>query len=103
MLNSEKIVESLSLADSTLSEQVIDGINVAIKALEKIENIDEKYSQKLTELKNTYYEIQELSRDISENKEEIYFNDEERDEIEERLDTIFSLKRKYGNSISEIL
>ena len=103
MLNSEKLVENLSLADNTLSEQVIDGISTAIKAFEKIELINEKYSEKLTQLKNTYYEIQELSRDISQEKEDIYFDDEERDQIEERLDTIFSLKRKYGNSISEIL
>lgn len=103
MLYSEKIVENLTIADETLSEQVIDGINTSIKALEKIENIDEKYSQKLTELKNAYYEIQEISRDISSNKEEIYFDDEERNEVEERLDEIFSLKRKYGNNIEEIL
>lgn len=103
MLNSEKLVENLSLADNTLSEQVIDGISTAIKAFEKIELINEKYSEKLTQLKNTYYEIQELSRDISQEKEDIYFDDEERNQVEERLDTIFSLKRKYGNSISEIL
>ena len=103
MLNSEKIVENLGIADSTLSEQVIDGINTAIRALEKIENIDEKYSQKLTELKNTYYEIQELSRDICEDKQEVYFDDEERNQVEERLDIIHSLKRKYGNSITEVL
>ena len=103
MLNSEKIVENLSIADTTLSEQVIDGINTAIRALEKIENIDEKYSQKLTELKNSYYEIQELSRDICEDKQEVYFDDEEIDKVEERLDIIHSLKRKYGNSITEII
>ena len=33
----------------------------------------------------------------------MFFDEEERNQIEERLDTIFSLKRKYGNSISEIL
>lgn len=103
MLNSEKIVENLEIADNTLSEQAIDGINSAIRALEKIENIDSTYNQKLSELKNIYYDIQELTRDISQMKEDIFFNEEERNEIEERLDTIFSLKRKYGNSIEEIL
>lgn len=103
MLNSEKIVENLEIADNTLSEQAIDGINSAIRALEKIENIDNTYNQKLSELKNIYYDIQELTRDISQMKEDIFFNEEERNEIEERLDTIFSLKRKYGNSIEEIL
>ena len=36
-------------------------------------------------------------------KEEINFDEEERAIIEQRLDVIFSLKRKYGNSIQEIL
>lgn len=101
--NSEKIAENLKISDISLSEQAIDGINEAIRALEKIENIDEKYSKKLSELKCAYYEIQEISRDINDMKEDVYFNEEERNEIETRLDTIFSLKRKYGNSIEEIL
>ena len=103
ILNSEKIVENLEIADNTLTEQVIEGINTSIRALEKIEGIDENYSKKLSELKNVYYDIQELSRDISEAKEDVYFDEQERNEMEERLDLIFALKRKYGNSIEEIL
>ncbi len=103
ILNSEKITESLKIADEALSIQTIDSINISIKALEKIENIDNIYSEKLSQIKSIYYDIQELSRDISNLNEEIYFNDEERNEIEARLDLIFSLKRKYGNTIEEII
>ncbi len=103
ILNSEKIAENLDISDNALSNGAIDGINEAIKALEKIETIDEKYSQKLSELKSSYYEIQEISRDINSMKEDVYFDEEERNEIETRLDLIFSLKRKYGNSVEEIL
>ena len=103
MLNSEKITENLKLADEALSEQTIDSINVAIKALEKIENIDNIYANKLSELKNVYYDIQELSRDITNLNNDIFFDEEERNEIENRLDIIYSLKRKYGNSIQEII
>ena len=103
ILNSEKITENLKIADEALSMQSIDSINTAIKALEKIENIDNIYSNKLSELKSIYYDIQELSRDISGLNEDIYFDEEERNEIETRLDSIFSLKRKYGNTIEEIV
>ena len=103
IINSEKIIENIEIADNSLSNEAVDNINSAIRALEKIESIDEIYSEKLTELKNIYYDIQEISRDISSMKEDVYFDEEERNEIEERLDTIFSLKRKYGNSIKEIL
>lgn len=103
ILNSEKITENLKISDEALSIQTIDSINIAIKALEKIENIDNIYSEKLSQIKSIYYDIQELARDISSLNEEIYFDDEQRNEIETRLDLIFSLKRKYGNSIEEIL
>lgn len=76
---------------------------MAIRALEKLENIDEKYEKVSSNLKGIYYELQEISRDISGYKEEIYFDEEERNYIEQRLDIIHSLKRKYGNTIDEIL
>ena len=102
-LNSEKIVENLAEADSVLSENTIDSLSMAIRALEKIEGIDKKYEKVSNSLKSAYYELQELARDISAYKEDVYFDEEERNNIEERLDTIYSLKRKYGNSIQEIL
>ena len=78
-------------------------ISTAIRALEKIEDIDKKYEETATSLKNIYYEIQEISRDISEYNEDTEFNEQEREEIEKRLDIIYDLKRKYGNNIKEIL
>ena len=102
-LNSEKIAENLNEADSLLSENTIDSLSMAIRALEKIEGIDKKYEKASNSLKSSYYELQELARDINEYKEDVYFDEEERNNVEERLDTIYSLKRKYGNSIQEIL
>ena len=102
-LNSEKISENLIEADTLLSENTIDSLSMVIRALEKIENIDKKYEKASTNLKNSYYELQELARDISNYKEDIYFDEEERNYVEERLDLIYSLKRKYGNNISEIV
>ena len=103
MLNSEKIANSLNEADNAIGENAIDLISNTIRALEKIESFDEKYRETNTNLKNIYYELQELSRDISDYKEQTYFEESEREEVETRLDIIFSLKRKYGNSIEEIL
>ena len=103
ILNSEKINESLSIADLEVSEHTMDALNSAIRALEKIEDLDEKHSKVLNALKSSYYDLQEIARDISDCRENVYFDEEERRNIETRLDTIFSLKRKYGNTIEEIL
>ena len=103
VMNSEKISQNLQEAEGLIADNGIDSISMAIRALEKIENIDEKYEKVSANLKNIYYELQELTRDIENYNSDIYFDEEERNYIEERLDLIHSLKRKYGNTIEEIL
>ena len=103
MKNSEKLQENLEEIDENLNNQAIESVSNSIRCLEKISNCGEIYEEKLSELKNIYYEIQELARDISGMKEDIFFDEDQRDNVEKRLDEIFSLKRKYGNSIDEIL
>ena len=103
MKNSEKIYTNLVEIEQNLSSNAIEAINNSIKCFEKIECLGEKYQTKLTELKNIYYEIQELSRDVTDMNNELVFDEEKRNEVEQRLDLIYSLKRKYGNSVDEIL
>ena len=81
----------------------IDSIDRASRLLEKLEEIDSKYVKTSEELKNIYYNLQEISRDINYYSEEMEFDESERESVEERLDEIYNLKRKYGNNIQEIL
>ena len=103
MLNSEKIAKNLAEASQAVGENTIDVIGTAVRALEKIEEIDSKYSQTIESLRNIYYEMQEIERDINSYCEDVEFDEQERVEVETRLDTIYNLKRKYGNNIEEIL
>lgn len=103
ILNSEKISKNLITADNELSNTVIDGISTAIHSLEKIENFNNNYSETLEKLKSSYYDLQELSRDVSSFANSACFDESEQSDIEERLDLIYSLKRKYGNNVSEII
>lgn len=103
IINAEKIAKTLQEVDLAIGENAIDIISNSIRNLEKIENFDNKYQETANNLKSAYYELQEVSRDITNYKDEVDFDEEEQKEIEERLDLIFSLKRKYGNSIKEII
>lgn len=103
MMSSEKITKNLAEADMAIGENTIDMISLAIRALEKIEDIDKKYQKSVSSLKNIYYEIQEISKVINEYTTDVEFNEKEREEVEIRLDKIYNLKRKYGNDIEEIL
>ena len=103
MVNSQKLKENLEEIDENINSNAIEYISNSIRCLEKIEDYGEIYKSKLAELKSIYYELQETARDLSSLKDEANFDEYERDEVERRLDIIFSLKRKYGNSIEEIL
>ena len=103
MMSSEKISTNLSEAENQISNSTIDSLNYAIKSMEKIEQYDAKFSPIIERLRNAYYEIQEVSYDLTSFEEDMYYDEEELNKIETRLDLINSLKRKYGNNIEEIL
>lgn len=103
MQNAAKLKENLAQIDVALNENAIASISTAIRSLEKIQDCGDQYAEKLGNLKSSYYDIQEIARDFSYMQEEINFDEQEQNEIEARLDFIASLKRKYGNSITEIL
>lgn len=103
MQNAEKLKENLNQIDNELNENAVTSISNAIRSLEKIQDCGEEYTEKLGILKSSYYDIQELARDFSDMKQNIDFDEEERNNVENRLDLIYSLKRKYGNTILEIL
>ena len=68
IMSSEKVAEALNIVSNNLEGNIIDVINDSIRALEKIEDVNSKYSEKLVEMKNIYYEVEdnkEIIRDIS--------------------------------------
>ena len=103
IVNAEKISKSLNEADMQINENALNAISIAIKNLEKIEDINIKYQKTLSSLKSNYYDLQEIAIDLNHYNSDTSFEEEERDEIENRIDEINDLKRKYGNTIEEIL
>ena len=103
--NSEAIKKHAEKAYALISSDngIKDCLYSARREMEKLGEIDEEalpYSEKLSEL---YYEIEELSRDISSYASSIEFTPNELYEIDDRLNTIKNLKRKYNGEISDIL
>ncbi len=103
IVNAEKISKSLNEADMQINENALNSISIAIKNLEKIEEINIKYQKTLSSLKSNYYDLQEIAIDLNHYNSDTCFEEKERDEIENRIDEINDLKRKYGNTIEEIL
>ena len=101
--NSQKIMESLEKADNLLSNNIINDTENAIKYLSKISNLSEEYNKNLEVLQDAFYNIQDVMFNISSLKENNEFDEQNFKYVEERLELIYNLKRKYGNNISEIL
>lgn len=107
--NSEKINKSLSLSYKMLydgdenTSSIIDSIGSIVRDLKSVENHMEKIKKISVSLEEIYYNLEENTRDIREIKDTIYYDEEELNIINSRLFQIGSLKKKYGNSIKEIL
>lgn len=106
MLNAEKIIKTLSSVNGALSEDdtnVCNTLQNVIKYLETVTSFDESYKEYVDRVYEAYYNLYETSRDLVSKVDKIELDADELNLVEERLDKIIKLKRKYGNSIEEIM
>ena len=101
--NSEKIVTNLSKANDLFENKILNSLDTVINSLNKVAIYDDKYNSLIERINGAYYDIQDVSYTISEDFLNNDYNDKEAEIVQDRLDLIFNLKRKYGNTISEIL
>mgnify|MGYP001860534731 FL=1 len=95
--------ESINLLYSSDDLSALDKIGVALNNLQIIISIDTEKQYIYDELEEVYAKLEEIIRDIKKYDDSIDYNDFRLNEIENRLDLIQKLKRKYGSNISEIL
>lgn len=107
--NAERITESLG-AVYTLLNGNGEEMRGALEALEEVSTELDTAAKYLTEfggysekLSDAYYMLEELGSRARDTLEDADFDPRQLDAIESRLDTIYKLKKKYGNSIAEIL
>lgn len=101
--NSEKIVTNLSKANDLFENKILNSLDTVINSLNKVATYDDKYNSLIERVNGAYYDIQDASYTISEDFLNNDYNNKEAEIVQDRLDLIFNLKRKYGNTISEIL
>ncbi|MDK2933371.1 MAG: repair protein RecN [Clostridiales bacterium] len=107
--NTEKLITAISNVYSILysgnrtSASVHDNIADALKNLGEVEQFDPQLKQYYKTLETITYELDELVHDIREYRDNLEYDPGLLETLEQRLDLIFKLKRKYGSSIEEIL
>lgn len=104
--NAEKISSAISEAKQALYSDdnfcAYNSIYTAVSALEKILGIDEEFDKAHTALTDILYSVQDISHEVSAFGENAEYNEQELNDIEERLDIYSKLKRKYGKTVLEI-
>jgi DNA repair protein RecN (Recombination protein N) len=85
------------------SESAIDQLGKAVDALADLAAIDESMKSFGDRAQAMMEDIADLSRTLRRYQEQVEFNPHRLDQVEERLNLIQSLKRKYGGSIEAAL
>ena len=102
--NLEKIISSVREASAYLSEEggVSDSLRMAMRSISVIAKLDDGYSSLYNKLENIAFETEDAVAMLSDMADELYFDENEAEIVEERLDLWKSLKKKYGASKEDI-
>lgn len=105
MLNYEKIFDNLDLAISNIDGQtsIIDSLKKAHNSILSIVKFDDSFEALSSRLESSRYELLDILEVLRDKKSECNFNQNEFDLIDERLDKIKILKKKYGSTIEDVL
>ena len=103
VMNSEKIANSIGKTKQILDANIIDNLSECIRQIDFISDYNDEYKKVSEVIRNSFYDLEEIKNTLSLLEEDIEFDSEEQNKLEQRLDIIQDLKRKYGNSIEEIL
>ena len=96
--NLEKIMRSVQEAMDYLSGEagVLDGLRRANRSISAVSALDEAYAKASEKLESIAIDADDVAQTLSDLADELYFDEHEAEEVENRLDAIRSLKRKYG-------
>lgn len=104
--NFQAIHDALELSYQILSGEKIDvvgNLGNAMNELSDISDLSENLQEINTKISDAFYSLEDVARDISDELDSMEWNGERLNEIEERLELIHQLKRKYGDTIEDIL
>lgn len=106
LVNYQRIVGALSVSYDALQGEEGSGIDLigsAMTEMSGIEEIDGKYKQISESISNSYFQLQEAASDILKEMDQLAYDEKRLNEIEKRLELIHQMKRKYGDSLAEIM
>ncbi len=107
--NAEMLVSQTDMLYRTLhggegeQKSVLDLLGEVSSGLIKLAELDERLREQQGAAEDITYQLEELVGALRSYGEQIEYDPRRLRQVEERLDLIYNLKRKYGDSIEEIL
>ena len=81
----------------------VDLLGEASNAVDAAAQLDGELSTSAGQLLDLYYNVKDAAADLIGRLDAYETNDAELDEIEQRIDLIYKLKRKYGDTVEDII
>ncbi len=105
LANFEKVFEAVQLAATALQgeQKGLDWVGMTMGHLEDAAALDEAYKEVFEAVANSFYQLEDAARTLSNALDVMEYDPQRLNEIEDRLNEINTLKRKYGKTIQEIL
>jgi DNA repair protein RecN (Recombination protein N) len=103
--NFEKIFDAVKSSYTALQEEQkgLDWIGMVMNNLEIAASLDSSYQTIFDAVSNSFYQLEDATQLLRSQLDNLEYDPHRLNVIEERLTEINQLKRKYGNSIVEIL
>jgi len=103
--NAEKLTDAVTEAyDLLYGNKGLSALSRALTRLQEIIKVDAITIQPLVEqLQSAYYSVEDSAFQLRDYRDGIEYNPQRLTEIEQRLDLLHGLKRKYGETIEDVL
>ena len=106
--NAEKLSDALRMADEALyggdsSDGAAGLLSNAEHALSRVSTISADMQTLHQKISDLMYSVQDAADELRTMRDDLSYSEGELEEIEERLDAIHKLKRKYGASVEDVL
>ena len=100
----DKIAQSYALlSGDDESSGAVDLLGEASHAIYTAAQLDDALAAASSQLLDLYYNAKDVAADLIGRLDSYDTNDAELDEIEQRLDLIYKLKRKYGDTVEDVI
>jgi DNA repair protein RecN (Recombination protein N) len=83
-------------------KSIVDELNTIVSQINSIKDIDSRILTIYETLQESLYNLEDITREIRDYNDSMEYNPNRLEEIQDRLNLIDNLKRKYGDTIEDI-